>query len=76
MTREVLYGFITAEKTTYPVRLLCRTLQVSTSAFYDWIRRGRPAVSDDDLEDAHAANQLHNAWSEHRRSYGASSADR
>ena len=38
MTREALYGFIAAEKTTYPVRLLCRTLQVSASAFYDWLR--------------------------------------
>ena len=71
MTREVLYGFIAAEKTTYPVRLLCRTLQVSTSSFYDWIRRGSPVVSDEDLADAYAADQLHDAWVEHRRSYGA-----
>ena len=54
MTRETIYGFIAAEKTTYPVRLLCRVLQVSTSAFYDWIRRGQPVISEDDLEDAHA----------------------
>ena len=71
MTREAVYGFIAAEKTTYPVRLLCRVLQVSSSAFYDWIRRGSPLVSDDDLDDAHAANQLHAAWVEHRRTYGA-----
>ena len=32
MTREQVYGFIAAEKTTYPVRLLCRVLQVSSSA--------------------------------------------
>jgi hypothetical protein len=42
VTRETIYGFIAAEKTTYPVRLLCRVLQVSTSAFYDWIGRGSP----------------------------------
>jgi transposase InsO family protein len=71
VTRQALYGFIAAEKTTYPVRLLCRTLQVSASSFYDWIRRGSPVISDDDLDDAHAANQLHDAWTEHRRSYGA-----
>lgn len=71
MTREVLYGFIAAEKTTYPVGLLCRALQVSTSSFYDWIRRGSPAVSTDDLDDAHAANHLRTAWVAHRRSYGA-----
>jgi hypothetical protein len=55
----------------YPVRLLCRVLQVSTSAFYDWIGRGQPVVSEDDLDDAHAANQLRDAWVEHRRTYGA-----
>jgi putative transposase len=71
MTRETIYRFIAAEKTTYPVRLLCRVLQVSTSAFYDWIHRDRPAVADTDLDDAHAANELHNAWVEHRRTYGA-----
>jgi hypothetical protein len=46
MTRELLFGFIAAEKTTYPVRLLCRVLQVSASAFYDWVRRGSAAISD------------------------------
>jgi hypothetical protein len=56
-----------AEKTTYPVRLLCRTLQVSTSAFYDWIHPGSPTISDGALDDAHAANQLRDAWVEHRR---------
>jgi hypothetical protein len=71
VTREAIYGFIAAEKTTYPVRLLWRVLQVSTSAFYDWIGRGQPVISEDDLDDAHAANQLHDAWAEHRRTYGA-----
>jgi putative transposase len=71
VTRETIYGFIAAEQTTYPVRLLCRVLQISTSAFYDWTRRGRPAVSDTDLDDAHVANELHDAWTAHRRTYGA-----
>jgi hypothetical protein len=66
-----MYGFIAAEKTTYPVRLLCRVLQVSPSAFYDWVGRGRPAVGDDDLDDAYCANLLHDAWAQHRRTYGA-----
>ena len=71
MTREQVYGFIAAEKTTYPVRLLCRVLGASPSAFYDWIRRGSPLISDDDLADAYDADQLHTAWHEHRRTYGA-----
>lgn len=71
MTRETIYGFIAAEKTTYPVRLLCRVLAVSPSAFYDWLRRGSPVISDDDLADAYDADRLHDAWREHRRTYGA-----
>ena len=31
-----LYRFIEAEKATWPVRLLCRTLGVARSAFYEW----------------------------------------
>ena len=34
------FGFIQTEKATYPVRVLCRTLRVSTSGFYAWCRRG------------------------------------
>jgi hypothetical protein len=70
VTREQVYGFIATEKTTCPVRLLCRVLHVSASAFYDWIGRGSPAVSGTDLDDAHAANELYDAWAQHRRTYG------
>lgn len=76
MTREQIYGFIPAEKTIYSVRLLCRVLQVSSSTFYDWVRRGSPTVSDDDISDAHEADTLREAWVEHRRSYGARRFDR
>jgi transposase InsO family protein len=34
------YRCIVAEKATYPVRLLCRALDVSASGFYAWWRRG------------------------------------
>ena len=34
------FGFIQTEKATYRVRVLCRTLKVSTSGFYAWCRRG------------------------------------
>jgi len=34
VTRETIYGFVAAEKTTYPVRLLCRVLQVSPSGLH------------------------------------------
>jgi hypothetical protein len=35
------------------------------------MHRGSPRISEDDLDGAHAANQLRDAWVEQRRSYGA-----
>jgi putative transposase len=35
----VRFGFIAAEKAAFPVRLLCRTLQVSRAGFYAWQAR-------------------------------------
>jgi len=36
----VRFAFIAEEKAAFPVRLLCRTLQVSRAGFYAW--QGRP----------------------------------
>lgn len=33
------YRFIEAEKANYPVRILCRVMRVSRSAYYDWLKR-------------------------------------
>ena len=33
------FGFIAAEKATFPVRVLCRMLQVSRAGFYAWQAR-------------------------------------
>ena len=37
------FRFIAAEKATFPVRLLCRTLQVSRAGFYAWHGRAPSA---------------------------------
>ena len=34
------FGFIQVEKASYPIRLLCRILDVSASGFYAWCARG------------------------------------
>ena len=38
------YGFIRAQQSDYPVRLLCRVMSVSPSAYYDWCHRGSAEV--------------------------------
>ncbi|WP_170977834.1 IS3 family transposase, partial [Blastococcus sp. CCUG 61487] len=70
MSRGETFAFIAAEKTTYGVRRLCRVLGVSKTAFYAWAaRRGGPTEAE--LAEAYAIDELHTAWTEHRRVYGA-----
>ena len=44
-----VFAFIAAEKTGYPVALMCRALEVNRTSFHDWERR---APSDRALTDA------------------------
>ena len=37
------FRFVAREKAQHPVRILCRVLEVSTSGFYHWLRRGPSA---------------------------------
>jgi len=70
VNRGAVFEFIAAEKTTYGVRRLCRALAVSKTAFYDWAARGgRPTAAE--LAEAYAIHAAHQAWTEHRRVYGA-----
>ena len=70
MTRGQVCAFIAAEKTTYGVRRLCRVFAISPTTFYAWARReGGPTAAE--LADAYAINDMHHAWEEHRRTYGA-----
>ena len=66
-----MYEFIAAEKTAYPVRLLCRLLGVGHSAFYDWLRTGRERAADRQRHDQQRAEVARRAWAEHRSVYGA-----
>jgi putative transposase len=71
VNRTDVYEFIAAEKTRYPVRLLCRLLGVGHSAFYDWLRDGRRRAAHNQKQDLQDAEVTSRAWNEHRRVYGA-----
>jgi putative transposase len=73
-----IYGFIASEKTSYPVRLLCRVLcrvlGVSASAFYAWAARDGepgPQAKRDAARIVLIRQAWTQAWTEHRQVYGA-----
>jgi putative transposase len=63
----VRFVFIAAEKAHYPVRILCRCLQVSRSGFYAWMQR-RPSRRS--VEDGRLIHRLRRVHASHRRVYG------
>ncbi|MFQ5382543.1 MAG: IS3 family transposase [Dehalococcoidia bacterium] len=66
--KSVRFAFIDAEKASYPVRLMCRVLQVSRSGFYAWKRRepSKRAKEDDALRP-----KVRAIFEENRRTYGS-----
>ena len=62
------FRFIATEKAWFPVRVLCRTLQVSRAGFYAW--QGRPPVPRA-RADERLAVEIAAIHAESRRSYGS-----
>ncbi len=62
------FGFIQTEKVTYPVRVLCRTLEVSVSGFYAWCKRDR---SNRAKKDAALRVQILAAHAASNKTYGS-----
>jgi putative transposase len=63
-----VFAFIAAEKTGYPVAVMCRALDVNRTSFHDWERR---APSDRALADAWLTEKIKEIHEAKRRVYGA-----
>jgi putative transposase len=59
-----LFRIVAAEKASFPVSLLCNTLEVNRSSFYAWERR---APSDRALSDAWLVEQIREIWEQNRK---------
>ena len=62
------FRFIAAEKTNYPISLMCRVLGVSRSGFHAWEQRPPSARA---LADAALTEQIRAMYARSRDSYGA-----
>jgi len=61
------YRFIEAEKAERTVTTMCRVLEVSRAAYYDWAS----GPSDRDIADAYLTNTIRDIHVQSRRTYGA-----
>lgn len=63
-----MFAFIAAEKTGYPVAVMCRALEVNRTSFHDWERR---APSSRALTDAWLTEKIKTIHEAKRKVYGA-----
>jgi putative transposase len=63
-----VYSFIAAEKSNFPVAVMCRMFGVSRTGFHNW---GRRAPSDRALQDAWLTEKIKQIHAESRSVYGA-----
>ena len=63
-----MYSFIAAEKTSFPVAVMCRVFGVSRTGFHNWERR---APSDRALTDAWLIEKIEQIHEQTRGVYGA-----
>ncbi len=63
-----MFSFIAAEKTSYPVAVMCRVFGVNRTGFHNWERR---APSDRALEDAWLTEKIKQIHAASRGVYGA-----
>jgi len=64
----VKYAFIERHQTTFTVTRMCDMMEVSCSAFYDWLKRPESARS---LEDRRLSEKVKKSHEKSRKTYGA-----
>ena len=67
----MIYRFIDAEKANYPIRILCRVLDVPESSYYDWNSQGRLAATQRAAVDAVIVDEIRAVHAASDRTYGA-----
>ncbi len=67
----MIFGFIAAEKASYPVVVLCKTLNVSRQGFYQWLRRREAGPSIREHAEAELVEQIKQAYAAGRGAYGS-----
>ena len=61
------FGFVKANQAAWPVRTMCRVLELSPSGYYAWVRRGLSARA---RRDAQLTERIKGIWSANREVYG------
>ena len=61
------YQFIDANKKAWPIRLMCKVLNVSSSGFYEWCKRLASAQADSNKK---LDREIREVYDEHKQRYG------
>ena len=67
----MIYRFIDAEKANYPIRILCRVLDVPQSSYFDWNRQGRLVAEERAAADLVVVAEIREVHAESDHTYGA-----
>ena len=67
----MIYRFIDAEKANFPIRVLCRVLDVPQSSYFDWNRQGRQTAKQRADADMVIVAEIRQVHAESDGTYGA-----
>ena len=66
---RIKYGFIQAQQKTYPVTVLCRVMEVGTSAYYAWCNAA--TTGNKKQEDQELADKVRQIFTDNKHSFGS-----